>query len=114
MIASEISAGEVRRNIEYCRVAGQSLLLDAFVPAGAGPFPSAIIVHGGGWVAGDRRWNVEPLFQPLVEAGFVCFSISYRLAKDISLLGVAVEDIEHAIRYVRAHAAEFKADPVKI
>ncbi len=83
-------------------------------PAGSGPFRAAIIVHGGGWVAGDRRSNVEPLFRPLVGAGFVCFSISYRLAKQIFLLGAAVEDVEEAIRYVRAHSPEFNVDSDKI
>ena len=105
---------QVRRNIEYGRAGGQSLQLDAFLPDGPGPFPVAIVVHGGGWVAGDRSRNVEPLFQPLVEGGFVCFSISYRLAKDMSLLGAAVEDVEQAIRYVRAHGPEFQGDPDKI
>jgi acetyl esterase len=105
---------QVRRDIEYGRAGGQSLQLDAFLPEGAGPFPVAIIVHGGGWVAGDRRGNVEPLFQPLVDAGFVCFSISYRLAKELSVLGAAIEDVEQAIRYVQAHSAEFNGDRDRI
>jgi acetyl esterase len=104
----------VPTNIEYGRAGGQSLRLDAWSPDGTGPFRAAIIVHGGGWVAGDRRWNVEPLFRPLMEGGFVCFSISYRLAKQIFLLGAAVEDVEQAIRYVRANSPEFKVDRDKI
>jgi acetyl esterase len=104
----------VRHNIEYGRAGGQSLQLDAFLPEGVGPFPVAIIVHGGGWVAGDRKSNVEPLFQPLVDGGFVCFSISYRLAKDLSVLGAAVEDVEQAIRYVQAHCAEFSGNRDRI
>ena len=79
-----------------------------------GPFPVAIIVHGGGWVAGDRKSNVEPLFRPLVDGGFVCFSISYRLANDLSVFGAAIEDVEQAILYVRAHAAEFNGDRDRI
>jgi acetyl esterase/lipase len=50
----------------------------------------------------------------LVEGGFVCFSISYRLAKEIYLLGAAVEDVEQAIHYVQAHCPEYKGDPGKI
>lgn len=107
-------AGEVRPNVEYGRAGSQSLQLDAFLPVGAGPFPAAIIVHGGAWVAGDRRWNVEPLFRPLADAGFACFSISYRLANEFAIFGAAVEDVEQAIRYVRAHALDFKVDPQRI
>jgi acetyl esterase len=109
-----MQAGRVRRNIEYGRAGGQSLQLDALLPTGTGPFRAAIVVHGGAWVAGDRGWNVEPLFQPLVEAGFVCFSISYRLATQIFLVGAAVEDVEQAIGYVTAHAPEFEVDSGKI
>src|SRR5215467_6398855 len=97
----------VRRNVEYSRAQGQSLELDALLPEGAGLFPAAIIVHGGGWVAGDRHRNVELLFSPLLDAGIACFSISYRLAQPISLFGAAVEDVEQAVAYVNEHAAEF-------
>jgi alpha-L-fucosidase 2 len=96
---------QILRDIEYGQAGGHSLRLDAHLPEGAGPFPVAIVVHGGGWVAGDRRSNVEPLFQPLVDGGFACFSISYRLARDPSLLGAAIEDVEQAIRYVQAHSS---------
>jgi acetyl esterase len=113
MLTQEAPAREVR-NIEYSRAGGRALQMDAYVPEGPGPFPAAIIVHGGGWVAGDRRWNVEPLFRPLLEAAFACFSISYRLATDPSLFGVAIDDVAEAIRYVRAHAPEFNVDPAKI
>ncbi len=105
---------EARNNIEYGRAGGESLRLDAYVPEGAGLFPAAIVVHGGGWVAGDRWLSVEPLIRPLLDGGFACFSISYRLAKDISLFGAAVEDVGQAIRYVRTHAPRFMADAGRI
>jgi alpha-L-fucosidase 2 len=110
----DTTAGEVRRNLEYGRAGGQSLQFDVFLPNGAGPFPAAIIVHGGGWVAGDRVLSVEPLFQPLVDAGFACFSISYRLAKQIALMGVAIEDVEQAVRYIRANAQQFNVDRERV
>src|SRR6476469_5718544 len=67
-------------DVEYATPDGISLRLDAAIPAGRGPFPAAILVHGGGWVRGDRRLEVAPLFQPLTEAGIAWFSISYRFA----------------------------------
>jgi alpha-L-fucosidase 2 len=88
--------------------------MDAYVPEGRGPFPAAIIVHGGAWVSGDRRVNVEPLFQPLEDAGFAWFSISYRLARDITQFGAGILDVEEAVRYVRKHAAEYNIDPDRI
>jgi acetyl esterase len=105
---------EVRQGIEYANPGGVSLRLDASIPNSAAPLPAAIIVHGGGWVRGDRRVDVEPLFKPLSDAGMAWFSISYRLATDASQFGVAVNDVEAAIRFVKTHAAEFHINPSRI
>lgn len=102
------------RNIEYATAAGIPLLLDAVIPEGAGPFPAAIVVHGGGWVRGDRRVDVAPLFAPLEAAGIASFSIDYRLATDVTQFGVAIEDVRNAILFVREHAAEYRIDPDRI
>jgi acetyl esterase len=104
----------LQKDIEYARVDGTSLLLDASIPVGAEKCPSVIIVHGGGWVAGDRRFNVQPLFQPLTDAGFAWFSISYRLATDVSRFGAAISDVQQSIRFVKSHAAEYHIDPDRI
>src|ERR1700683_4718145 len=99
-------AAEIHKDIEYSRAEGMSLLLGASTPDGAGPFPAAILVHGGGWVRGDRRIDVAPLFQPLSDAGIAWFSIDYRLAADPLRFGIAVQDVEAAIRFVKDHADE--------
>ena len=72
------------RDIEYGEAAGVRLTLDAHVPDGAGPFPTAILVHGGGWVAGDKEQYITYIFQPLSDAGFAWFSVNYRLAPRFS------------------------------
>ena len=40
---------EMRKDIEFAKPNGFSLTLDAYVPDGKGPFPTVIIVHGGGF-----------------------------------------------------------------
>ncbi len=102
------------RDVEYAQAGGASLRLDGYVPAGQTPVPAALIVHGGGWVRGDRRANVEPLFQPLAEAGFAWFSISYTLAANPLQVGEAVSDVEAAMRYLRAHAKDYRIDPERL
>src|SRR5882724_10273652 len=72
------------RDIEYGRAGKVSLRFDARIPSGTGPFGAVIVVHGGAWVAGNRIKNVEPLLQPLSDAGLAWFSISYRLAADVA------------------------------
>ncbi len=114
--------GENLRDIEYGRAGKYSLRLDAHIPAGAGPFAAAILVHGGAWVAGDRINNVQPLFQPLSDAGVAWFSISYRLAGDVVRnpigaalqLGTAENDVRRAVAFVKEHASEYRVNPNKI
>jgi len=113
---------ELFENIEYGRAGDYSLRMDAQVPEGQGLFPVVILVHGGAWVAGDRKRTVEPLFEPLSGAGFAWFSISYRLANDIFgngvgsvvTLGTAIDDVRQAVAFVKKHAADYRVDPNRI
>lgn len=101
-------------DIEYTRAGESPLALDAAIPQGRGPFPAIIVVHGGAWVRGDRRVDVQPLFDPLSKAGFAWFSISYRLVNDVMRFGAAIDDVRAAIRFVKAHTAEYRVDPQRI
>jgi len=100
---------EMRNDVEFAKPDGVSLTLDAYVPDGAGPFPTAIIVHGGGFVRGDKQTYVPPLFEPLTQAGFTWFTINYRLHPQVKF-PAPVEDVEAAIAFVKAHAKEYKVD----
>ncbi|MDQ2900395.1 MAG: alpha/beta hydrolase [Acidobacteriota bacterium] len=104
----------VTNDIEYTRPAGVSVKLDAHVPPGKGPFPTVILVHGGGWTAGDKEGKIiQPLFEPLTDGGFTWFSINYRLAPDYPY-PAAADDVEAAVRFVKARAREYKVDPARI
>ncbi len=103
----------VRNDIEFANAGGVSLTLDAYTPPGAGPFPAVIIVHGGGWVAGNKQTYVRPLFEPLTSAGFAWFSVNYRLAPAFPF-PAATADVRQAVEYVRTHAAEYRVDPKRI
>jgi alpha-L-fucosidase 2 len=110
------------KDIEYAQAGKVSLRLDAHIPDGKGPFPAAILVHGGAWVTGDRINNVRPLLEPLSNAKFAWFSISYRLAADVARnpigaamqMGAAESDVRKAIAFVKQNASEYRVDPNKI
>ncbi len=102
------------QTLEYARPAGVPLYMDVSIPAGSGPFPAAIVIHGGGWVRGDRRLDVAPLFKPLEKAGIAWFSIDYRLLRSVTDLGATLEDVKTAILYIKEHAAQFRIDPENI
>ena len=101
------------KDIPYSRPGGRDLLMDAFIPEGKGPFPAVIIMHGGGWEAGDKVTYVSPVFQPLAHAGFAWFSIDYRLTPYVRVPD-QLEDLRAAIRFVRQHAAWFHIDPERL
>jgi acetyl esterase/lipase len=114
-------ASTLTRDIQYGEAGGEKLLLDVSVPDGAGPYPVAILVHGGGWSRGDKNGLDEPTkggdvtswFGPLTEAKFTWFSINYRHAPK-HRWPACFEDVQSAIRWVKAHAAEYKGDPNRI
>jgi acetyl esterase/lipase len=96
-------------DVLYRTIDGVQLTLDAHVPNDAGPFPAAILVHGGGWVAGDKQQYINYLFKPLSDAGFAWFSINYRLAPQFRFPADA-DDVEAAILWVEEHAASYHVD----
>ncbi|MBV8451504.1 MAG: alpha/beta hydrolase [Deltaproteobacteria bacterium] len=102
-----------QKDVEYANRNGKPLLLDVHVPDGTGPFPAAILIHGGGFDQGSKSTNVRPLFQPLADAGFAWFSVDYRLAPQAKLPD-DVEDIKDAIRWVKANASKYHVDTSKL
>src|SRR5205823_15008683 len=89
-----------------------SLKLDAYLPTSSGPHPGVILIHGGGWYTGLRGWDQE-LGVALAGAGFAGFGVHYRLAPEL-LYPAQVEDVQAAVRWVRAHASEFDVDPERV
>jgi acetyl esterase/lipase len=89
------------------------LTLDAFMPRASNPVPAVIVVHGGGWEAGDKVTYVTPLFEPLARAGLAWFSIDYRLTPT-STHEEQLADLREAIRFIRAGHTRFNIDPARI
>ena len=112
-LSGRVTFAEDKTDIEYGKAGDQSLRLDAHVPDGPGPFPVVLIVHGGGWGAGDKRKDITIFFEPLAKTNFTWFSINYRLAP-INHWPACFEDVQTAIRWVKAHAKEYKGDPQRL
>ena len=104
-------SGAVEKDIVYSPSA--QLKLDAYRPPSARPVPAVIVVHGGGWEAGDKVTYVTPLFEPLAHAGLAWFSIDYRLTPAFPHED-QLEDLRQAIRFVRAQHARFNIDPRRV
>jgi alpha-L-fucosidase 2 len=101
---------EQRRDVEFARPGGETLLLDASIPDGPGPHPAVVLVHGGGWEAGDKQRYIHFVFEPLSKAGFAWFSVNYRLAPRHRFPACA-DDVRTAVEWVHRHAREYRVDP---
>ncbi len=114
LCAAALSAAPLdQKGVEFGRPDGHPLLLDLHVPDGPGPFPAAILVHGGGFDGGTRATNMAPTFQPLADAGFAWFSIDYRMGPEFHF-AQAKEDVDAAIKWVKANAKTYKVDVNKL
>ncbi|MGQ0697978.1 MAG: alpha/beta hydrolase fold domain-containing protein [Panacagrimonas sp.] len=90
----------------------QKLLADVYIPRGEGPWPGVLLIHGGGWSAGDRE-QVEAIAERLAKRGFVTFNTTYRFAPKY-LFPAQLEDVQLALRFMQDHASDYRMRPERI
>ena len=97
--------------IETMQYSG-SLLLDFYRAVGRSPAPCVIVLHGGGWIEGDRKDNgtKRPLNDWLARRGYAVASIDYRLSP-ASIWPAPRDDVLAAMAYLRSHATALGIDP---
>jgi acetyl esterase/lipase len=88
--------------------------LDIYLPdEGDGPFPIILHIHGGGFAIGDKRdMHLTPLLQGL-RRGYAVVSVNYRLSGE-AIFPAGLQDIKAAIRWLRAHAGQYRLDGARI
>lgn len=110
-----LSPIKIERDIVFGKGGDRDLMLNLARPQqkATGPVPAVVVIHGGGWAAGDRGGLHDVIVGNLAKRGFVAASISYRFApKDP--FPAQVEDVKCAVRYLRAHADEYGIDKDQI
>jgi acetyl esterase/lipase len=76
--------------------------------------PAILAIHGGGFRAGDKAWG-DQFAKEFCPLGYVVFSINYRLTTRANGKWPAqIEDVQKALRYIRANARQFRIDPARI
>ncbi|MFB3825111.1 MAG: alpha/beta hydrolase fold domain-containing protein [Bryobacteraceae bacterium] len=95
---------EFRPAVPFAR----ELKADLYLPAGAGPFPAVLYIHGGGWSGGDRS-QLRRQAAHMAARGVAGVAIDYRLSGQ-ARYPAALEDCREAVRWIRANASAYRID----
>lgn len=114
------AAFESHLNIPYAKISGvpaNLLSLDIYTPEAPlkGGYPVVVMVHGGGWRAGDKANGAlgrdKAAF--FTAQGYVYVSVNYRLSPAVKHPTHA-EDVARAVAWVQDHVKEYGGDPGRL
>jgi acetyl esterase/lipase len=91
--------------------------LDLYLPANRATdtsSPAVLIIHGGGWVGGDKSARREFVTgTALAQHGYVCASVEY-MKEPGKRWPTNLFDCKNAVRWLRMNAARLQIDPARI
>jgi acetyl esterase/lipase len=102
-MTTSVQAEKIIRDVTFATVGETNLQLDLYLPETGKPAGLIIWVHGGAWRAGSRK-DVD--LKGMVSRGWAIASVDYRLST-VARFPAQIHDIKAAIRYLRAHAADY-------
>ena len=102
-----VSEVELRRN-----AAGRMLMARIYQPAGAGPFPTVLDLHGGAWNNKDR-FAEEPMDRAIATSGVLVVAVDLTRAPEAPY-PASVQDANYAVRWLKWKAPTWKGDGSKI
>lgn len=99
--------------VEYRRTkAGRPLMARIYRPAGPGPFPTVLDLHGGAWNNKDRKAE-EPMDRAIAMSGVLVVAIDMTLAPEAPY-PACIQDANYAVRWLKTKAATWNGDPSAI
>lgn len=113
---AEKSQVEVKLDQPYAGNDNPKQMVDVYLPKkrnSGRPLPVVAMIHGGGWVNGDRIGYAALGIQLARTGDYAAVGVGYRLSKEAHWPS-QVYDCKAAIRWIRAHAKEFNLDGDKI
>jgi len=103
---------DVDANIVYRVANNYEVKLDVYKPEAKSPTPLVMLIHGGGWVVGNKE-NYSLGALPYLQKGFAVVNVEYRLAK-ISPAPAAVDDCLCALHWIGRNAKKYNFDLSKV
>jgi len=109
-IVIQTSGCSVKRSISYGQNVQQRLDIYAPKPLSTkGPLPVAVVVHGGGWIGGDKTEQTY-FCAKLAKQGYIVCAINYRLAPR-HRFPAALDDCSLALAWIRSHSTAYGGNP---
>lgn len=106
----------VTRNLDYAGSGNRRQQLDVYSPsrsvAAKAKLPVYLWIHGGGWRSGSKE-AIHKVEAVITSGKYIVVSVNYRLT-DEAIWPAQIHDVKAALRYVRAHAKQWDADPKRI
>ncbi len=106
-------------DIAYAVLPGyRPLTLDIYTRPGASKRPLLVYIHGGGWAMGTSRQlaafaDFPAVLADMAARGYAVAAVNYRLKAEATYPAQA-QDVDSAIRWLRAHAADYGIDPTRV
>jgi acetyl esterase/lipase len=99
---------QLLRDVPYETVDGSDLRLDVAVPAGPGPYPLILCIHGGAWRMGDKSKFISML-EDFARRGYVAASMNYRFAPKYRFPS-QLDDTKAALCFLKNSHQRYKID----
>jgi acetyl esterase/lipase len=115
----------IQRDVPYGPLAEETLDICSPAAGISGRVPAFVVIHGGGWRAGDKRGRLaEGVCRLVASRGCVGFNVDYRLVRNdatvfpnrdaIGVFPASLVDAQLAVRWIRSNAARYGVDATHV
>ena len=103
---------QLDKNVELSIESRTAVAADIYRPIESGKHPIVLMIHGGGWISGDK-WNVADHARELALQGFTVVAINYRLAPK-HIYPAMYEDCQTALLWIGENGEKWDGDVSRI
>ena len=108
----------ITNDIIYSRAGGVDLKMKVIEPWKCAEnahlrYPLILFIQGSGWTTPDFNYEI-PQLAWYARQGYVVATVSHRDCRNGFPFPAFLQDVKCALRYLRAHAEEFKIDPERV
>ena len=108
---------ELKQHIVYSANGQELTLILPWAPGdkreGRAPAPLIVFVQGSAWTTPNLDYEI-PMLSHFAEEGIAVATVSHRSTQDGFPFPAFLVDVKCAIRFLRAHAAEYAIDPARV